>query len=123
MATIDFTCQKCEGNFELDSQDLVDGSEPLECPHCGSKLTKAAQEDFSSALADFQAQIAVISKKFTLTVEFDSEDLDEEDLDEEDDEDDDDASDDDDDDTDDDDDDDDDDEEYDDEADDEKEER
>jgi hypothetical protein len=86
MATIDFTCQKCEGNFELDSQDLVDGSEALECPHCAAKLTKAAQEDFSSALAEFQAQVAAISKKFTLTVEFDSEDLSdaEDDLDEED---------------------------------------
>lgn len=86
MATIDFTCQKCEGNFELDSQDLVDGSEALECPHCGSKLAKAALEDFTSALADFQAQVAVISKKFTLTVEFDSEDIGDEDLDDEDEE-------------------------------------
>jgi hypothetical protein len=87
MATIDFTCQKCEGNFELDSQDLVDGSEALECPHCNSKLAKAPLEDFTSALADFQAQVAAISKKFTLTVEFDSEDIGEEDLeDEEDDE-------------------------------------
>ena len=86
MATIDFTCQKCEGNFELDSQDLVDGSEALECPHCAAKLTKAAQEDFASALAEFQAQVAAVSKKFTHTVEFDSEDLSDadEDLEEED---------------------------------------
>jgi hypothetical protein len=83
MATIDFTCQKCEGNFELDSQDLVDGSEALECPHCNTKLAKAALEDFTSALAEFQAQVAAISKKFTLTVEFDSEDVGEEDVDDE----------------------------------------
>ena len=39
MAMIDFTCQKCEGNFELDSQDLIDGTETLECPQCENKLT------------------------------------------------------------------------------------
>ena len=31
--TIDFTCVKCEGSFELDAQDITDGTEKLECPH------------------------------------------------------------------------------------------
>lgn len=86
MATFEFTCQKCEGNFEIDAQDLVDGSEALECPHCNAKLSKAAAEDFTAAVGEFVAQLAAISKKFTATVEFDSESLSETEEDEDDDE-------------------------------------
>ena len=100
MATIDFTCQKCEGNFELDSQDLIDGSEKLECPHCDNKLTKSGNEDFTSALAELVAQLAAISKKFTASIELDTEEagaagLDDDEDEDEDDEDDDDSDDDD----------------------------
>ena len=109
--TIEFNCQKCEGSFEIDAQDLIDGSEPLECPHCENKVSKAMLEDFTSALSELNAQLNVLSKKFTLTMEIDSEELgadvdddevesddedeDEEDLDEEDDDEDDDDEDDD----------------------------
>ncbi len=89
MATIDFTCQKCEGNFELDSQDLIDGSEKLGCPHCENKLTKSANEDFAAALGELAAQLAAISKKFSAALELDSEDLGSTDLDEDEDDDDD----------------------------------
>lgn len=75
MATIDFTCQKCEGTFELDSGDLIDGTEKLECPHCENKLTKTANEDFGAALGDLVAALSSISKKFTASVELDSADL------------------------------------------------
>jgi DNA-directed RNA polymerase subunit RPC12/RpoP len=75
MATIDFTCQKCEGNFELDSQDLIDGTEKLGCPHCENKLTKSANEDFTAALGELHAQLTAIAKKFTASLELDSEDL------------------------------------------------
>jgi DNA-directed RNA polymerase subunit RPC12/RpoP len=74
MATIDFTCQKCEGTFELDSLDLIDGSDKLECPHCENKLTKTANEDFTAALGELVAQLAAISKKFSAAIELDSED-------------------------------------------------
>jgi DNA-directed RNA polymerase subunit RPC12/RpoP len=107
--TIEFTCQKCEGTFEIDMQELIDGSEPLECPHCGNKVSKALGEDFTSALTELQAQITALAKKFTLTMELDSEELSsvaEEEEEEEDDEEDDDDEDDDEDDDDDDDDDD-----------------
>lgn len=73
MATIDFTCQKCEGTFELDSQDLIDGSDKLECPHCENKLSKTANEDFTAALGELVAQLAAISKKFSVAMELDSE--------------------------------------------------
>lgn len=90
MATFEFTCQKCEGNFEIDAQDLVDGSEALECPHCNARLSKTAAEDFTAAVGELLAQLASISKKFTATVEFDSETVAEADEDEDDGEDDDD---------------------------------
>lgn len=75
MSTIDFTCQKCEGTFELDAADLVDGTEKLACPHCENKLTKTANEDFTAALAELQAQLAAIAKKFTVSMELDTVDL------------------------------------------------
>ncbi len=101
MATIDFTCQKCEGIFDLDAADLVDGTEKLACPHCDNKLTKTANEDFSAALAELTAQLAAIAKKFSVSLEVettdlpaaaveDDEDDDDDDLDEDDDDDDDD---------------------------------
>jgi hypothetical protein len=75
MSTIDFTCQKCEGDFEIDFTDLADGSEALECPHCANKLSKTAQEDFSNALSELATQMAALSKKFTFFVELDSEEV------------------------------------------------
>ena len=75
MANIDFTCQKCEGVFELDPQDLIDGTEKLECPHCDNKLTKTANEDFTAALGELQAQLAKIAKKFHASMEVDSVDV------------------------------------------------
>ncbi len=77
MSTIDFTCQKCEGTFECDVQGIISASEELECPHCANKPSKAGLEDFTAALADLQAQITALSKKFTLSLTIDSEDLDE----------------------------------------------
>lgn len=91
MATIDFTCQKCEGTFELDAADLIDGTEKLACPHCDNKLTKTANEDFTAALGELNAQLAAIAKKFSASLEVETADLppaeleDEEDDDEEDD--------------------------------------
>lgn len=75
MSTIDFTCQKCEGTFELDLADLIDGTEKLECPHCENKLTKTANEDFTAALVELQAQLAAIAKKFSVSMELDTVDL------------------------------------------------
>jgi hypothetical protein len=105
--TLDFTCQKCEGTFEIDAQDLVDGSEKLECPHCNTRAPANVVDDFVAALTEMRAQVAVLSKRFTISTTLESEDLAEldadEDEDEEDDDDDEDDVDDDDDDEDDDD--------------------
>jgi DNA-directed RNA polymerase subunit RPC12/RpoP len=98
--TIDFTCQKCEGTFEIDAQDLVDGSEKLECPHCNTRAPANVVDDFVAALTEMRAQVAALSKRFSLSTTLESEDLAELDADEDedDDEDDDDEDDDDDDD-------------------------
>src|SRR4051812_28108917 len=82
--TIDFTCVKCEGSFELDAQDIIDGTEKLECPHCNAKATQAQVDDFVAALTEINAQVAAMSKRFTLTMTIESEDLDAEDDDDED---------------------------------------
>lgn len=100
--TIDFTCQKCEGSFELDTQDLTDGTEKLECPHCEQKATSAQVEEFTGALAELQTRVAALGKKFAVTLTIETEDLEDSDDDDDDEDDDDDLEDEDDDDDDDD---------------------
>ena len=87
--TLDFTCQKCEGTFELDAQDLIDGSEKLECPHCNTRAPANVVDDFVAALTEMRAQVAALSKRFTVSTTLESEDLAELDADEDDDDDDD----------------------------------
>jgi hypothetical protein len=87
--TLDLTCQKCEGTFEIDAQDLVDGSEKLECPHCNTRAPANVVDDFVAALTEMRAQVAALSKRFTLSTTLESEDLAELDADDEDDDDDD----------------------------------
>jgi len=80
--TLDFTCQKCEGTFEIDAQDLIDGSEKLECPHCNTRAPANLVDDFVAALTEMRAQVATLSKRFTLSTTLESEDLAELDADE-----------------------------------------
>jgi hypothetical protein len=79
--TIDFTCQKCEGSFELDAQDLIDGTEKLECPHCGAKAPASMVDDFTNALTEMRSSLAALSKRFSASMSLESEDV--EDLEEE----------------------------------------
>ena len=76
--TIDFTCQKCEGGFELDAEDLIEGTEKLICPHCDNKAAVSMVDDFTSALSELRAQVAALSKKFALSLAVETEDLEEE---------------------------------------------
>lgn len=77
--TIDFTCQKCEASFELDAQDLIDGTEKLVCPHCDAKAPANLSEDFVAALAEMRIQIAVLGKKhFAVSLALETEDVEEE---------------------------------------------
>jgi hypothetical protein len=83
--TIDFTCQKCDSSFEIDVQDLIDGSEKLVCPNCDAKAPTALTDDFIAALTELRAQVAALGKRFAVNLAVESDDA--EDLDEEDDED------------------------------------
>ncbi|ADO71823.1 hypothetical protein [Stigmatella aurantiaca] len=76
--SIDFTCQKCEASFELDAQDLIEGTEKLVCPHCDAKAPANLSEDFVAALSEMRAQIAVLGKKFAVSMTLESEDLEDE---------------------------------------------
>ena len=76
--TIDFNCQKCESAFEIEAQDLVDGSEKLVCPHCGAKPSQSMADDFIAAVAELRAQVTALSKKFSVSLTLESEDLAEE---------------------------------------------
>jgi len=76
--TIDFTCQKCEASFELDAQDLIDGTEKLACPHCDTKAPTNLVEDFVAALSEMRAQVAALSKKFSINMAVETEDLEDE---------------------------------------------
>jgi hypothetical protein len=75
--TIDFTCQKCEGSFELDAQDLIEGAEKLVCPHCDNKATATLVDDFTSALSELRTQVAALSKKFAVSLAVETEDVEE----------------------------------------------
>ena len=76
--TIDFTCQKCEASFELDAQDLIDGTEKLVCPHCDAKAPSNLAEDFVSALTEMRVQVTALSKKFGVSMAVETEDIEEE---------------------------------------------
>ncbi|MCY1023733.1 hypothetical protein [Pyxidicoccus sp. MSG2] len=85
--SIDFTCQKCEASFELDAQDLIEGTEKIVCPHCDAKAPANLTEDFVAALTEMRAQIAALDKKFAVSMTLESVDVEDSLDDEEDDED------------------------------------
>ncbi len=76
--TIDFTCQKCEGSFELDAEDLIEGTEKLTCPHCKNKAPAGMVDDFVSALTEMRTQVANLSKKFAVSLAIETEDVEDE---------------------------------------------
>lgn len=80
--TIDFTCQKCEGSFELDTQDMVDGTEKLECPHCGVKAPQTQVDDFIAAFTEMQAQVTALGKRFAVAMSIETDEVDDDDEDE-----------------------------------------
>jgi DNA-directed RNA polymerase subunit RPC12/RpoP len=76
--SIDFTCQKCEASFELDAQDLIEGTEKIVCPHCDAKAPTNLSEDFVAALTEMRAQIAVLGKKFAVSMTLETAELEDE---------------------------------------------
>jgi hypothetical protein len=73
--TIDLTCQKCEGSFELDVHQLIEGEDKLQCPNCNAKAPADLTDDFTSALSEMIAQTANLSKKFLVSLAVESDEL------------------------------------------------
>ena len=73
--TIDFTCQKCDSSFELDAEDLIDGTEKLVCPNCDAKAPAGLTDDFISALVEMRAQVVALSKRFAVNMAIETEEL------------------------------------------------
>ena len=75
--TLEFTCQKCDSTFEIEAEDLLDGSEKIVCPHCDAKAPTTLTDDFTSALQEMRAQVAAMGKKFGISFQMDSEEVEE----------------------------------------------
>ena len=70
----EFQCQKCEESFAVDVSDL--SSDPtLRCPSCGAHAPGEQVEALVGALEDLFAAITPLRRKFTMSVEIDSEEL------------------------------------------------
>ena len=71
---LEFQCQKCEDSFSLEFSDL--STEPeLRCPGCGAHAPEEQVENLLAALEEVFAAMAPLRRKFTSSVELDSEDL------------------------------------------------
>ena len=73
--TIDLTCQKCEGSFELDVRALIDGDEKLACPNCSAKVPDDLSDDFTSALSELITQTGNLSKRFSVSLALETDEL------------------------------------------------
>jgi DNA-directed RNA polymerase subunit RPC12/RpoP len=71
---LEFQCQKCEESFSLEFSDL--GTDPeLRCPGCGAHAPEEQVENLLAALEEVFAAMSPLRRKFSSTVELDSEDL------------------------------------------------
>ena len=71
---LDLQCQKCEESFSLDVSDLQ--SDPvLRCAGCGARAPEEQVEAVIAALEDLFGSLAPLRRKFTCTVEVNSEDM------------------------------------------------
>jgi DNA-directed RNA polymerase subunit RPC12/RpoP len=71
---LEFQCQKCEESFSLDVSDVQ--SDPvLRCPGCGTRAPDEQVEAVVTALEEMFAALAPLRRKFTTSVEVNSEDM------------------------------------------------
>jgi DNA-directed RNA polymerase subunit RPC12/RpoP len=73
--TIDLTCQKCDTSFEIEAAEIIDGNEPIKCPNCDARAPQGLVDDFASALGELCKQTAALSKRFSLSMAVESDDL------------------------------------------------
>jgi DNA-directed RNA polymerase subunit RPC12/RpoP len=71
---LELQCQKCEESFSMDVSDL--STEPeLRCPSCGAHAPADLVENLIAALEEVFAAMSPLRRKFTSSLEIDSEDL------------------------------------------------
>lgn len=72
--TIDFSCQQCDADFELEITDLLEG-EPIACPNCGQKAPRKSIEELGNALDELMKRVAELRPRFLLSMAVESDDL------------------------------------------------
>jgi DNA-directed RNA polymerase subunit RPC12/RpoP len=71
---LDFQCQKCEESFSLDVSDFQ--TDPmLRCPGCGTRAAEEQVEAVVAGLEELFAALAPLRRKFSTSVEVNSEDM------------------------------------------------
>jgi DNA-directed RNA polymerase subunit RPC12/RpoP len=71
---LELQCQKCEEAFSLDVVDVQ--SDPvLRCPGCGTRAPDEQVEAVVGSLEEMFAALAPLRRKFTVSVEVNSEDM------------------------------------------------
>ncbi len=71
---LELQCQKCEESFSADVSDL--SSDPtLRCPSCGAHAPGDQVEALVGAMEDLFAAVTPLRRRFTLSVEVNSEEL------------------------------------------------
>jgi len=71
---LEFQCQKCEESFSMDVSDLQ--SDPvLRCPGCGTRAPDEQVEAVVAGLEELFATLAPLRRKFSASVEVNSEDM------------------------------------------------
>ena len=70
---LEFQCQKCEESFSMDVSD-IQGDPVLRCPGCGTRAPDEQVEAIVSGLEELFAALAPLRRKFTASVEVNSED-------------------------------------------------
>src|SRR5258708_38328371 len=71
---LDFQCQKCEESFSLDVSD-VQTDPMLRCPGCGTRAPDEQVEAGVAGLEELFAALAPLRRKFSTSVEVNSEDM------------------------------------------------
>ena len=71
---LEFQCQKCEESFSMDVSD-IQGDPVLRCPGCGTRAPDEQVEAIVSGLEELFAALAPLRRKFTASVEVNSEDM------------------------------------------------
>lgn len=72
--TIDFICQQCDGSFELDFSELLEG-DALVCPNCGQASSEKTAEEFATALDELFARLAKLRSRFLVSLAIESDEL------------------------------------------------